>query len=232
MDGASLLNEAETFGLHLSRTQLEAFSVFEKRLYRANEKMNLTAVPEAECWKRHFLDCLSLSPLIPKGANVLDVGSGPGFPGAVLAIARPDLKVTCLDSSSKAVSFMQSVFGSDSPLPVLFEILHARAEELSHNERYREQYQFVTSRATARFAILVEICAAFAAVGGKFVPMRTPAERSQIAESQAAAFGLRLVEFQTIRIAPLDADRLLPIFEKVGRTPPRLPRKWAQIKSG
>lgn len=231
MDGKSLADCAAAFGLSLTRTQLEAFALFERRLYEANRAMNLTAVPQSECWRRHFLDSLAISPLIPNKESVLDIGSGPGFPGACLAIARPDLQVSCMDSASKATSFMRDLFSPRGVLPVLFEIIEGRAEEIAHDPSYRERYGVVTGRAVAPFPIQVEVSAAFVSPGGRFVPMRTPTERDRIRSSDVAQFGLRLQALELVRIPALSADRLFPVFMKIGRTPPEFPRKWAQIKA-
>lgn len=230
MDGAALAEEAKKLGLDLTRTQLEAFTLFEKKLYETNATTNLTAVKPDECWRRHFLDSLAVSPLIPKNASVLDIGSGPGFPGACLAIARPDLMVTCLDSATKMVAFMRSLFSPAGSLPVLYEIIQARAEELAHTPAYREKFGFVTGRAVAPFEVQLEMSAPFVAVGGLFLPMRTPVEREAIRGSEFQKLGLQLTDLKSARVAPIGADRLFPVFSKVGRTPAEFPRKWNQMK--
>jgi 16S rRNA (guanine527-N7)-methyltransferase len=231
VNGAALSENAAAFGLQLTRVQLEAFALFEKFLYESNVTMNLTRVPQSECWSRHFLDSLAISPMIPNGSSVLDIGSGPGFPGACLAIARPDLKVTCMDASSKAVSFMARVFGPHSILPVLYQVINARAETASHDSKLRESFDVVTGRAIAPFPIQAEISAAFVKVGGIFVPMRTPRERDEIANFPVMKLGLHLSEFKSTRIPAIGADRLFPIFSKKGKTPGEYPRGWSKIKS-
>ncbi|RYG69749.1 16S rRNA (guanine(527)-N(7))-methyltransferase RsmG, partial [bacterium] len=80
---------------------LDRFETFEADLYEANEVMNLTRVPREECWLRHFLDSLLIAPWLPGEGSLLDIGSGPGFPAWPLALARPELQVTALDSSGK-----------------------------------------------------------------------------------------------------------------------------------
>ncbi|MCW5946638.1 MAG: 16S rRNA (guanine(527)-N(7))-methyltransferase RsmG [Fimbriimonadales bacterium] len=231
MNGAALSENAAALGVQLTRVQLEAFALFEKFLYEANATMNLTRVPQDECWSRHFLDSLAISPMIPKGSNVLDIGSGPGFPGACLAIARSDLRVTCIDSSNKAVSFMARVFGPNSTLPVLYQVINARAETAAHDSKLRESFDVVTGRAIAPFPVQAEISAAFVKVGGIFVPMRTPKERDEIAKFPAMRLGLHLSEFKSVRVAALGADRLFPNFAKKGKTPGEYPRGWSKIKA-
>ncbi|HWP30517.1 MAG TPA: 16S rRNA (guanine(527)-N(7))-methyltransferase RsmG [Fimbriimonadales bacterium] len=230
MNAKALAEHAEAYGLKLSDVQLQAFALFEKELYLANTRMNLTRVPQEECWARHFLDSLVLNPLIPENAKVLDIGSGAGFPGAVIAIARPDVRVTCLDSSRKATDFLRGLFGSGGAIPVLHEIVVARAEEAAHESRFREAYDFVTGRAIAPFPVQIEISAAFVALRGLFVPLRTPRERNTIRDFPSAKLGLRLFELREIEVKPIEAIRLLPIFEKTERTPDEYPRPWVKMR--
>lgn len=230
MNAKALAEHAEAYGIKLSAAQLQALALFEKELYLANSRMNLTRVPQEECWSRHFLDSLVLNPLIPENAKVLDIGSGAGFPGAVIAIARPDVRVTCLDSSRKAADFLRGLFGRGGALPVLHEIVVARAEEAAHESRYRESFDFVTGRAIAPFPLQIEISAAFVALGGLFVPLRTPKERNVIRDFPSGKLGLRLLELREIEVKPIGAIRLLPVFEKTERTPEEFPRSWAKMR--
>ncbi len=229
MNGQALKQEASRLGIELTRAQLEAFAYFEEALYQANRVMNLTSVPKEECWFRHFLDSLLLAPLIPKGATVLDVGSGPGLPGVCLAIARADLVVSCLDSSSKCCEFLQVNFASSGRLPFLFEVIEGRAEEVAHVPDYRERYDFVTGRAVAPLPIQLEISSAFCRVGGLVVPMRTPQDR-QIARGKFDVLGIRLAQLETKELAPIRAPRLFPVYRKLGKTDAAYPRSWPKIK--
>jgi len=231
MNAKELLENAETYGLKLSDAQLQAFALFEKELYRANARMNLTRVPQEECWARHFLDSLVLNPLIPQNAHVLDIGSGAGFPGAVIAIARPDVRVTCLDSSRKATDFLRNLFGSGGAIPILHEIVVARAEEAAHESRFRESFNFVTGRAIAPFPLQIEISAAFVALRGLFVPLRTPKERKLIRTFPSAKLGMQLIELREVEVKPIEAIRLLPVLKKIERTPDKFPRSWAKIRA-
>ncbi|HZH99340.1 MAG TPA: RsmG family class I SAM-dependent methyltransferase, partial [Fimbriimonadaceae bacterium] len=110
-------------GITLDEGMLHAFEQFEEDLYRSNAVMNLTRVPREECYLRHFLDSLLFHDLIPAGASVLDIGTGPGFPAWPLALCRKDLHVLALDSSGKMLGFLRR-----HPLPNL-EVVQERAEE-------------------------------------------------------------------------------------------------------
>ncbi len=230
MDGKALLENARQFGLELTRTQLEAFALYEGRLYEANSVMNLTRIAKEDCWSKHFLDSLTLSPHIPKNSTVLDIGTGAGTPGAALAIARPDLTVSVMDSAGKAIGFLDSVFGSAGPLPVLFRIIQARAEDAGRDSKLRESFDFVTGRALAVLPIQGELSAAFVRVGGLFVPMRTPNDKNDV-RFGGETLGLQLVETHSPVVKALGATRFLPVYKKTGRTPSEFPRKWAQIST-
>ena len=215
-----LRSGATSFGICLSDEQLQQFIKFEDALYESNAVMNLTRVPREECWWRHFLESLILSPSIPKGATVLDIGSGPGFPGAALQIARPDLTVTCVDSHAKSVEFLRKVFPS-------LQVIQSRAEDLT----LRESFDIVTGRAIAPFPIQAEISAAWIKIGGKFIPIRTPIESDKIRKLNVGVLGLSWLESKIVSVGQIGIERLLPIFEKWRTTPETYPRTWAQIKS-
>ena len=99
-------------GLSLTEGQFHQFSTYQEILVETNRRMNLTTITEdAEVWRKHFLDsCLPFQYVeIPKGAAVIDVGTGAGFPGIPMRILRPDLRLTMLDSLQKRVHFLESV---------------------------------------------------------------------------------------------------------------------------
>ncbi len=206
-------------GLSVTSGVLDQFEVFEDNLYAANEVMNLTRIPREEAWQRHFVDSLLFQDLIPLGSVVLDIGTGPGFPAWPLAVVRVDLQVVGLDSSGKMLGFL-----SQNPLPNL-KTVQARAEEWE----MRESFDVVTGRAVAPLAAQLELSAAFCKVGGRVLPMRTPAEREQV-EGDFSSLGLKLEEVVERALPGTDVVRLSPIFNKVGQTPQRFPRPWSEIK--
>jgi 16S rRNA (guanine527-N7)-methyltransferase len=200
---------------------LEAFERFEEALYESNRVMNLTRVPREEAWLRHFLDSLLFQDLIPQGARVLDVGTGPGLPAWPLACARPDLQVTALDSNGKMLGFLKS-----QPLPNL-EIVQARAEEWPR----KEAYDVVTGRALAPLPVQLEVSSKPCKVGGAVIPMRTAADRASLAHLRLEGLGLQLDEVVERELPGAEVPRLFPIFRKVSRTDQQFPRRWAEIKA-
>lgn len=197
---------------------MDAFAAFEANLYRANETMNLTRIPREEAWLRHFVDSLLFHDLVPEGARVLDIGTGPGLPAWPLAYARPDLRVTALDSSGKMLGFLRS-----QPLPNL-EVVQARAEEWG----VREAYDVVTGRAVAPLSLQLELSASPLKVGGVLVPMRTPSD--DLGAPLWEALGLRPAAVVRRMLPGTDVERVFPTFVKERATPERYPRGWAEMK--
>jgi 16S rRNA (guanine527-N7)-methyltransferase len=221
MDRARLASAASDLGLDLTVDQLEAFERYEEALYQANAMMNLTRVPREECWLRHFVDSLLFQDLVPAGAKVLDIGTGPGFPAWPLAVARPDLAVTALDSSGKMTGFLRTV-----PLPNL-AVVTERAEDWGR----REEFDVVTGRALAPLPIQLELSAPPCRTGGLLVPMRTPAEEEQIRALDVSGLGLRLEGLVSRPLSGSDIVRLFPVYVKLMATPRSFPRRWAEIRA-
>lgn len=220
MDRIAFHDAVLALGIDLSEAAIDQFQAFEDNLYAANKVMNLTRISKEECWLRHFVDSLLFQDLLPKGAAVLDIGTGPGFPAWPLACARPDLKVTALDSSGKMLRFLQK-----NPLPNLEPVL-ARAEEWGK----RERFDIVTGRAIAPLAIQLELSAPPCKVKGAVVPMRTPADERDIERIEGEGLGLKLERIERRSLPGTDIHRVFPIFRKVGKTDRRFPRTWAEIK--
>ncbi len=209
-------------GYPLSPDQIASFEAFLDALYTVNETTNLTRVPREEAELRHLVDSVILIPDLPDGARVLDLGTGPGFPAWPLAAARPDLEVVGMDSAGKMTRFLKS-----QALPNL-HVIQARAEEIA--EEMEQSFDVVTGRALAPLGIQLELSARFLRLGGIVAPLRTPAERHEAEHLPARRLGLAL---QRMREAPLpdsEVVRLIPIYEKVAKTPASYPRRWAEIK--
>lgn len=218
MNREAFVRSLSELGLELSESQLLAFDRFEEALYRANEVMNLTRVPREECYIRHFLDSLLIEPLIPKDARLLDIGSGPGFPAWPLAVVRPDITVTAIDSSGKMIGFLRTQL-----LPNL-RAIQARAEEYDMGE----EFDLVTGRALAPLAIQLELSAYHGARGGHIVPMRTPADIPLFNHPEVRRLGLRWRRTETRTLPGTEIVRQFPIYQRVGEKPKR--RTWAEIR--
>jgi 16S rRNA (guanine527-N7)-methyltransferase len=213
-------DQLESLGLPNSEPILARFASFQSQLYAANESRNLTRVPPEDCEVRHFLDSLIFHDLIPFGAEVLDVGTGPGFPAWPLAAGRDDLKITAIDSNGKMLGFLAT-----QPLPNLI-VKQIRAEEWPA----REEFDFVTGRAVAPLSIQLEVSAPLVKVGGLLVPMRSSQESENFASEEFRTLGIKLREVVERPLPGTDIVRFFPVYEKTKATPTKYPRRWGDIK--
>lgn len=214
------LEACEQLGLTLTQAQVERFAEFEQALYAANSVMNLTRVPQEEAWLRHFIDSLLFHDLIPEGSEVLDIGTGPGFPSWPLACARQDLKVTALDSSGKMLGFLRK-----QALPNL-SVVQGRAEEWG----VRDQFDVVTGRAVAPLPIQLELSAPACKVGGLVIPMRTPSEEPEIRGIRTQLLGLQVENVVSRTLPGTEIVRMFAVYRKVELTDPKFPRSWSELK--
>lgn len=217
-------------GVTLDREALMRLDLYAERLIETNRRFNLTAVTDPdEVTVKHFADSLVLlgKTEIPAGASLLDVGTGAGFPGLALKLARPDLQVAFLDGTRKKLGFISSVLEETG---LAGETLHLRAEEAGKQPKYREKFDFVTARAVADMAVLVEYCLPFVRAGGLFLAMKSAAAEEEV---QNAAGAVRLLGGKTEQNLLFDlvenTPRRIVFVRKISQTPPKYPRASAKI---
>ena len=206
---------------------LEQLSTYQALLCEWNERMDLTNVPPEEMPLRHFAD--SLKPLFDapelfiKGAQIIDVGTGAGFPGLPLAIARKDFQVTLLDAQQKRCDFLQEVV-SKLALPHV-TVLHMRAEDAGKAAELREQFDLAVARAVAPMNILLEYLLPFVKVGGHALAWKGPAVLEELpsAERAAALLGGGWMEKRESMLE--DRTQILVSVQKMHSTPKQYPRK-------
>jgi 16S rRNA (guanine527-N7)-methyltransferase len=194
-------------------------------LLEANAKFNLTAVRDPDGIRvRHFEDSLKLLEAADfTGKSVLDVGSGAGFPGLVLRIAQPSVKLTLLDATGKKVRFLQSVCDALGFSDV--SCVHGRAEELGHDKAYRERFSIVTARGVAALPVLCEICLPFVCPGGLFLSMKEAPEIFTGADT----FGAVREDPYLYKLSD-GRSHAVCRFRKTSPTPEQYPRAWGRIK--
>ncbi len=220
----------EEFGLTLDALAIDRLNRYGNLLLEWNEKMNLTAIREPqEVLYKHFYDCLLFFKHIkvPQNARVIDVGTGAGFPGLVLKIARPDIELTLLDGLNKRLIFLNAVLDE---LGLTAGTVHMRAEDGGKNPEFREQYDIACARAVAALPILCEYCIPFVKVGGIFAAMKG-ASAAEEASDALGAYKLLGCEKPNIICENLRENeaRAFIVAKKISQTPPKYPRMGGKI---
>ena len=225
-----LKEKAELFHVKLNETALERFDIYGKLLVEWNEKINLTAITDPEgVTIKHFLDSITIFSYvdIPEGAKVIDVGTGAGFPGLAMLIARPDLDMTLMDSTKKRLMVIENILEN---IGLKANVVHSRAEEAGQNKEFREKYDFSTARAVTNLRDLAEYCLPFVKVGGSFIPMKSAKAQEEIAEGKKAihVLGGQIIKQDTFDL--LDCgERTIINVKKISSTPAKYPRPSAKI---
>jgi 16S rRNA (guanine527-N7)-methyltransferase len=218
----------QLLGLTLTARQMAALECYEQELMEWNERFNLTAIRDAEGIRtKHFLDSLSCLLVLkePNPQRLMDIGTGAGFPGIVLKIVLPNLKLTLVESVGKKADFCRHMVQALSLEGV--EVLQARAEELGLNRAYRERYDWVVARAVAGMPTLAEYLLPLVRVGGAMLAQKGesgPAE-VQTAERAFQLLGGRIRKLHKINLPGIVEDRYLIVIDKTAATPPGYPRR-------
>lgn len=205
----------------LTDAQKAQFLTYYEMLIDWNTRMNLTAVTDAEAVvQKHFLDSLAAEPLLPHGARVIDVGTGAGFPGVPLAILRPDVKLTLLDSLNKRIAFLSAVCGA---LSIPAACVHMRAEDAGRDNRYRASFDIALSRAVSALPVLAELTIPLLKVGGVSIAYKGDAANELVSAGRALSLLQASAEVREIPCAW--GRRSLVLLKKNGKTPQAYPRK-------
>jgi len=220
-----ITNEFNNCGISITESQAEQYFTFYEMLVEKNKVMNLTGITEfEEVVRKHFIDsCVRVK--LTGTENVMDVGTGAGFPGLPLKILYPNLKITLLDSLNKRILFIDEVVRSLGLTNV--ELIHGRAEDFGVNPKYRERYDAVVSRAVANLSSLCEYCLPFVKVGGRFISYKSSAAEELIAAENAIKTlgGDKSVETDEFSLPGSDDKRMLIYITKRFKTPRNYPRK-------
>lgn len=213
----------------LTDEKAEKLVKFADLLVETNKTTNLTAITDYnEIYLKHFVDCASVAPHIPKGASIIDVGCGAGFPSIPLAILREDIRLTALDSTGKKVEFVKNA-ARHLDLSNISAVC-GRAEELTE---LRELFDVCVSRAVARLNVLSELCIPFIKKDGIFIAMKSSKGNEEHTEAQSGInkLGCTLLSSHKDKFNYLESEieRELYIYKKIQSTPAQYPRKYAQI---
>ncbi len=215
-------------GLNVSPAQCEALSRYAALLKEWNEKMNLTSiVEEPEVIEKHFLDsALAGVDYSFAGRKVIDIGSGAGFPGAVIALLFPTSKVTLLDATKKKFLFLQTVKDE-----LHLENLDFRAGRVEDLKDARESYDVAISRGFASLRVYAEVATPLLYVTGTLIAMKGPNGDVELEEAKNIIhkLSLRLKKKNEFTL-PGGDRRIVYYFAKDAATPKRFPRRWDEIQ--
>ena len=219
-----LKSKASLINIILKEKQIEDLYIYMNLLLEWNEKMNLTAIIEPkEVILKHFIDSLTISGFIEEGKNIVDIGTGAGFPGIPLSIIK-DNNITLLDSLNKRITFLQNVINTLELKDI--KAVHSRVEEFAKNKKEREMYDIATSRAVAPLNVLLEYLLPLVKVGGKCICMKgSNIEEIDEAENALKILGGEIEKIEKITLPESDITRNIIIIKKVKETPLKYPRK-------
>ena len=225
------LSELARLGIDLTKKQINDLEIYAKFLLEYNEHTNLTAITKPdEVYLKHFYDSLTIVKNVDlnKVTTLLDIGTGAGFPGMVLKIVYPNLKVTLLDSNNKKLKFLELLtmkLGINN-----VEIVHERAEEFANKRR--EYYDVTTSRAVSDLQILSELSIPFCKINGYFIPLKGNVDDELIRSKKIIAeLGGNIEKTFTYKLIKEDSLRNIILIKKIKKTPDKYPRAYSKIKN-
>ena len=219
-------------GSLLNIEKSDAFYKLTVRMLEENEKYNLTAITEpSKIILNHYADCASIASRLPKGAKIIDVGCGAGFPTLPLAIVRQDVEILAIDSTEKRVKY---VFETAKMLSLTGVSCRAmRAEDGAKDPTLREKFDFATARAVAELRVLLELCLPYVKVGGKMIAMKGKNAEFELQASKKAIsmLGGKNPVIESVKLVGGGEELSHPliIIDKKSKTPDAYPRPYAKI---
>ncbi|ETP71415.1 16S rRNA methyltransferase G [Lachnospiraceae bacterium JC7] len=231
-----LNDNLDKIGISLSDLQCEQLYQFYIMLVEKNKVMNLTAITEEhDVIVKHFVDSMCLYNKEVKGKAInesflrdktlIDVGTGAGFPGLVLKILFPDLNIVLSDSLQKRLKFIQEVIDELGLKKI--EVVHGRAEDLAHDPKYREKFDFSTSRAVANLSTLSEYDLPFVKTGGYFIAYKSGKVEDELNQASKAidVLGGEVESKVNFVLTDGESERSIIFIHKTKKTPKTYPRK-------
>ena len=217
----------DLFGISVTAEQQAAFEAYAALLEEWNARFNLTAIRDPEGIRvKHFLDSLScLTVMTEPVGSVIDVGTGAGFPGLVLKIARPEIRLTLVESVAKKTRFCAHVVETLGLKDV--EIVTERAEALGQMKAHRERYDWAVARALASMPVLAEYLLPLVRVGGRVLAQKSLSARPEVVQAAKAlkVLGGAFEAEREVRLPGIQDPHLLLVFKKLRPTPADYPRR-------
>lgn len=230
MNKQEFLEELKKLGINLTNDQIDKLARFYQLLVNWNEKINLTTIiKEEEVYLKHFYDSLTLIKVIDlrQHLTVLDVGTGAGFPGIVLKIVFPNLKITLLDSLTKRINYLNEIIKELDLHDI--ETVCSRCEE--YTKINREKYDLVVARAVSHLKILSEMIIPTVKVNGYFIAMKANLnDELEKTIPMLKKLNSELKEIKEFSLPIENSKRTLVVIKKNAKTALLYPRKYSEIK--
>lgn len=216
---------ANDINIEITDSQIDKFYIYMYRILEWNKKINLTAIEdENEIILKHFIDSLTIQKHIEDCKNMIDIGTGAGFPGIPIAIINDKINITLLDSLNKRINFLNDII-QELKLDNVVAI-HGRAEDIAKLNTFREKYDVVTSRAVAQLNILLEYMLPFNKLNGKTISMKgSNIEEIKDATNALNELGGKIQVVENIVLPNTNIQRNIIIVEKIKETSKKYPRK-------
>lgn len=223
------IKELEKIGFTITEEQLKSLDVYCKFLLEYNSHTNLTAIKEEDqVYLKHFYDSITFIKAIDLNNmnNLIDIGTGAGFPGMVLKILFPNLEVTLLDSNNKKIKFLEELSQKLNLTKINF--FHGRAEDFCIKNR--ESFDIVTARAVSNMTTLTELCMPLVKLNGYFIAMKGSNEE-EVKESLDAIeiLGGQIEENIKFNLPIEESGRQIVKIKKIKNTPKEYPRRYEKI---
>ena len=226
MNKQQFIEELLKLNIEISEEQLKQLDKYYKLLVEWNSFMNLTGITaENEVYLKHFYDSLTITKIVnlSKTKTLCDVGTGAGFPGLVLKIIFPHLKITLIDSLNKRINFLNEVIKQLGLKDI--ETIHTRIEVFGINNR--EKYDVVVARAVAKLNVLLEYCIPITKIDGYFIAMKG---KNEEANNALLKLDSEIIETNSFLLPIENSDRTIIKIKKLKETNKKFPRKYSEIK--
>lgn len=228
MSEKEFIIELEKLGISVSNEQLNKLEEYYNLLISYNEKVNLTRITlKEEVYLKHFYDSITLIKSIDlnKELSVCDVGTGAGFPGLVLKIIFPKLKITLVDALNKRIVFLNEVINKLELTNIV--AIHERAEDFIRKNI--EKYDLITCRAVSKLSIISELCIPGVKINGFFIPMKANIDDEILNTKYLEKLGGKIENIISFKLPNQEINRTLIIIKKLKASNNIYPRNYDKI---
>ena len=230
MNKKEFIESVRLLGIDLTDDMLNKLNIYANYLLEYNKHTNLTAIKDVEgVYLKHFYDSLTINKIIDLKEinNLVDIGTGAGFPGVVLKIIFPHLKVTLIDSNNKKIEFLNNLIKKLELNDI--EAINTRSEEYALSNI--DKYDVVTARAVTTLPALIELCLPLVKIDGYFIPLKGNVEEELNNSSEILSIlNGELEEIIKFELPKEESSRTIIKIKKVSSTPKGYPRSYDKIK--